>query len=110
MEGPRMGSPDKQKQSLYFPDEMLREIMQESIRLDRSLSWTVQQAWRLARAELLKVPAARFPSEAKPERRATPVPRERGDGTAARDEREPSSQVREFIRGKFDCDPSQPRG
>lgn len=98
-----MASPDKQKQSLYFPDDMLQEIMQESIRLDRSLSWTVQQAWRLARAELLKLPGARFPGEAGPRRRH--VPRE----ASVADEREPSAQVREFIRGKFDCDPSQPR-
>lgn len=98
-----MGSPDKQKQSLYFPDDMLREIMQESVRLDRSLSWTVQQAWRLARTELLKLPAARFPGAPPPTRRH--VPREAGVAP----DREPSAQVREFIRGKFDCDPDQPR-
>lgn len=98
-----MASPDKQKQSLYFPDDMLREIMKESIRLDRSLSWTVQQAWRLARAELMKLPAARFPGTPAPVRRH--VPRDPN----AVEEREPSAQVRDFIRGKFDCDPNQPR-
>jgi uncharacterized small protein (TIGR04563 family) len=44
------------KQSLYFPEEMLREIQEEALRLDRSLSWIVQQAWRAARAQLAKVP------------------------------------------------------
>jgi len=37
---------DKRKQSLYFPEEMLREIEHEAQRLDRSLSWVVQHAWR----------------------------------------------------------------
>jgi uncharacterized small protein (TIGR04563 family) len=84
-----MGSTEKQKQSLYFPDDMMREIMAESMRLDRSLSWTVQQAWRLARAEVQKLPAAqRRPDE------------ERGGAGEAR----PSPQVLEFLRGKFEHD------
>jgi uncharacterized small protein (TIGR04563 family) len=49
---------DSRKQSLYFPEEMLQEIQQEAIRLDRSLSWIVQQAWRAARSRLAKVPGA----------------------------------------------------
>lgn len=48
---------DKRKQSLYFPEEMLREIQTEANRQDRSLSWIVQQAWKIARSEI-----ARFPS------------------------------------------------
>jgi uncharacterized small protein (TIGR04563 family) len=48
---------DKRKQSLYFPVEMLQEIQAEAFRLDRSLSWIVQQAWKKARPEI-----ARFPS------------------------------------------------
>ncbi len=40
---------DKRKQSLYFTEEMLREIQSEAIRQDRSHSWIVQQAWRRAR-------------------------------------------------------------
>jgi uncharacterized small protein (TIGR04563 family) len=47
-----MASPDKRKQSLYFPAEMLEELKAEASRQDRSLSWIVQQAWRLARAEI----------------------------------------------------------
>jgi len=43
---------DSRKQSLYFPGEMLREIQREAVRLDRSLSWIVQHAWRTARAHL----------------------------------------------------------
>jgi len=47
---------DSRKQSLYFPEEMLREIQQEAVRLDRSLSWIVQRAWRAARAQIAKMP------------------------------------------------------
>ena len=51
-----MGASDKQKQSLYFPEEMLREIQEEATRQDRSLSWIVQQAWRSARAQMTRMP------------------------------------------------------
>ena len=84
---------EKQKQSLYFPEDMLREIMKESVRIDRSLSWTVQQAWRLAREELRKLPAV---AERGP---AAQVPRY---GAADGPPRRPSNQVLEFLRGKFD--------
>lgn len=47
---------DKRKQSLYFPEEMLLEIKNEASRLDRSLSWVVQRAWKIARAEIKKSP------------------------------------------------------
>ena len=47
---------DKRKQSLYFPEEMLREIQEEATRQDRSLSWIMQQAWRAARAQVAKIP------------------------------------------------------
>ncbi|MEZ4227576.1 MAG: TIGR04563 family protein [Polyangiaceae bacterium] len=48
---------DKRKQSLYFPEAMLLEIMDEAARLDRSLSWIVQRAWKLARTEIKKIPS-----------------------------------------------------
>ncbi len=44
------------KQSLYFPQEMLEEIKAEAVRLERSLSWVVQRAWRRARDEIKKTP------------------------------------------------------
>lgn len=53
---PRTGS-DKRKQSLYFPETMLQEIKEEAARLDRSLSWIVQRAWKLARADIRKIPS-----------------------------------------------------
>ena len=48
---------DKRKQSLYFPEDMLREIQIEANRQDRSLSWIVQQAWRIARTEIMRFPS-----------------------------------------------------
>lgn len=52
-----MATTDHRKQSLYFPEEMLREIEVEAERQDRSLSWIVQQAWKIARGELRKIPS-----------------------------------------------------
>lgn len=81
------------KQSLYIPEEMLREIMGESVRLDRSISWTVQQAWRIARAEVSKLPAVASTIGGGPDFTRPPTtPEERG----------PSAQVLEFLKGKFE--------
>lgn len=52
-----MSGSDKRKQSLYFPEEMLQEIQEEAYRQDRSLSWIVQQAWKLSRNEMAKYPS-----------------------------------------------------
>ena len=52
-----MGSSDKRKQSLYFPEDMLQEIKKEAQRQDRSLSWIVQKAWKIARTDVGKYPS-----------------------------------------------------
>ena len=52
-----MSTTDHRKQSLYFPEEMLKEIEHESGRQDRSLSWIVQQAWKIARERIKSFPA-----------------------------------------------------
>lgn len=52
-----MAGSDKRKQSLYFPEEMLKEIQYEANRQDRSLSWIVQKAWKIARKEITKYPS-----------------------------------------------------
>ena len=52
---------DKRKQSLYFPEDMLREIELEAQRLDRSLSWVVQRAWMIARAQVARMPGVNDP-------------------------------------------------
>jgi len=100
-----MGTTNKLKQSLYFPDDTLREIMKEATRLDRSLSWTVQQAWRLAREELGKFPSveqrgrAVRDSPVSPERERPADSPRRGEDD---DRHDGSAQVREFLKGKFD--------
>lgn len=48
---------DHRKQSLYFPEEMLEDIQREALRQDRSISWIVQQAWKVARAEIRRKPS-----------------------------------------------------
>jgi uncharacterized small protein (TIGR04563 family) len=50
------GTNDKRKQSLYFPEMALEEIKVEAQRLERSLSWVVQRAWKEARAEIKALP------------------------------------------------------
>lgn len=47
---------DKRKQSLYFPEDMLKEIQEEASRQDRSMSWIVQQAWKVSRDQIARVP------------------------------------------------------
>jgi uncharacterized small protein (TIGR04563 family) len=49
---------DKRKQSLYFPDEYLEEIRNESLRQDRSMSWLVQKAWEISRDKIMQFPSA----------------------------------------------------
>jgi uncharacterized small protein (TIGR04563 family) len=55
--GRTMARTDKRKQSLYFPEAMLREIQAEANRQDRSLSWVVQKAWQIAKDEVAQYPA-----------------------------------------------------
>jgi uncharacterized small protein (TIGR04563 family) len=62
-----MAQTDNRKQSLYFPEEMLQEIQREATRQDRSMSWIVQTAWKLARNDIKKMPSVNDVIE--PERR-----------------------------------------
>lgn len=52
-----MATTDHRKQSLYFPEDMLEEIQREATRQDRSLSWIVQQAWKVARGDIRRMPS-----------------------------------------------------
>ena len=53
---------DKRKQSVYFPVDMLDEIQKEALRQDRTVSWIVQRAWKIAREEILLYPSINDPS------------------------------------------------
>jgi uncharacterized small protein (TIGR04563 family) len=48
---------DKRKQSLYLPTEMLADIMSESKRLGRPMSWIIQRVWELSKKEIKKIPS-----------------------------------------------------
>jgi uncharacterized small protein (TIGR04563 family) len=60
---------DTRKQSLYFPVEVLQQVQEEAVRLDRSLSWVVQRAWRLAREQIATLPGS-VAAEAAPRQNA----------------------------------------
>ncbi len=92
-----MAGTDKRKQSLYFPEDMLNEIMKEAIRLDRSLSWIVQRAWRISCTAVHTFPAVDSlvaASEAAPR---TPTQLSAPESVPA-PERQPGAQVLEFLR------------
>ena len=55
-------STDKRKQSLYFPEAMLKDIQHEADRLDRSLSWIVQRCIKAGLPELRKLPGTETPA------------------------------------------------
>jgi uncharacterized small protein (TIGR04563 family) len=46
------------KQSLYFPEQMLKEIEEEAKRLERSKSWVVAHAWKLVREKIRRMSAS----------------------------------------------------
>ena len=50
-----MPSP-KKKVTLYFNATVLGETQHEAIRQDRSISWIIQAAWRIARDEVRRLP------------------------------------------------------
>jgi uncharacterized small protein (TIGR04563 family) len=51
-----MSSP-KKKVTLYFSSGMLIETQREGIRQDRSISWIIQAAWRIARDDVRRLPS-----------------------------------------------------
>jgi len=55
--------PSGLKQSVYLPEGMYEELVREAQRQDRSVSWLIQKAWRLARAKLAEIPGANDPEE-----------------------------------------------
>lgn len=44
------------KRSIYVPAEMMSEIDHEMQRQERTLSWLMQQAWRIARPTIQSLP------------------------------------------------------
>jgi uncharacterized small protein (TIGR04563 family) len=63
----------KRKVTLYFNSAMLAETQKEAIRQDRSVSWIIQAAWRIARDELKRMPSTAVPNPAASEIAANPT-------------------------------------
>ena len=55
-----------------IPASLLAEAQREALRLDRSLSWIFQQAWRLSRQRVGKLPAAEVSGVSAPAPRTRP--------------------------------------
>jgi len=47
----------KRKLTLYFSEELLEDARQEAERQDRSISWVLEQAWKMARERMKHVPS-----------------------------------------------------
>lgn len=47
---------DPRKVGVYLPGEILKDVQAEALRQDRSVSWLLQRAWALARAEIATAP------------------------------------------------------
>ncbi len=71
-------SSQKKKVTLYFNAGMLAETQKEALRQDRSVSWIIQAAWRIARDEVRQTPGVLPGASAPPaeslEESATPPP------------------------------------
>ena len=76
--GAGSAGPDKRKLSLYFREEMLRDIAAEAARLDRSLSWVMQRAWQIARKDLRRIPSVDEPVSAEEEAKVAAESKRRG--------------------------------
>jgi uncharacterized small protein (TIGR04563 family) len=58
MSGIRTGRSRGEKMSLYIPGEVLADIRAEARRQQRSVSWLIRHAWRLARKSMDALPGA----------------------------------------------------
>jgi uncharacterized small protein (TIGR04563 family) len=67
-----MSSP-KKKVTLYFNAGVLGETQHEAIRQDRSISWIIQAAWRIARDEVRRLPGYGQATEAAPSTSKTQI-------------------------------------
>jgi uncharacterized small protein (TIGR04563 family) len=57
---------DSRKQSIYLPEDLLAEVRAEAQRQDRSVSWLLQQAWKVARERLKTLPGVPGSDESRP--------------------------------------------
>lgn len=48
---------NRNKKSVSLSERTLSELKEESVRLERSLSWLINRAWKLARTEIQRIPS-----------------------------------------------------
>lgn len=46
----------KKKLTLYVSEDLLQETKIEALRQDRSISWLLEQAWRMSKERLQNIP------------------------------------------------------
>ena len=46
----------KKKMTLYLPEELVEQTKTEAMRQDRSLSWIMELAWKIARERIQDMP------------------------------------------------------
>lgn len=49
---------DERKVSIYIKEDMLAELRAEGERQERTLSWLVRMAWKIARKKVMGAPSA----------------------------------------------------
>lgn len=59
----RRAGADRRKRSVYLPEEIQVQIEHEADRQKRTFSWILQQAWRIARPEIRKMPSINLHNE-----------------------------------------------
>jgi uncharacterized small protein (TIGR04563 family) len=64
----------KRKVTLYFNSAMLAETQKEAIRQDRSVSWIIQAAWRIAREDVRRMPTSGLSATVHNDLAETPMP------------------------------------
>jgi uncharacterized small protein (TIGR04563 family) len=64
----------KRKVTLYFNAAMLAETQKEALRQDRSISWIIQAAWKIAREEVKRMPPALSANGVSSTSTAAPLP------------------------------------
>jgi uncharacterized small protein (TIGR04563 family) len=50
-------APEHRRQSVYLPQPLLIQLRAEAQRLDRSMSWLIQRAWKVALGQIRRMPA-----------------------------------------------------
>lgn len=54
-------TPAREGMQFYLGVQIAREVVAEAARLDRSVSWVLWQAWKIARAEIMSAPVPTDP-------------------------------------------------